>query len=79
MGLQPLQCFPIDQVLRPEIGLGLEQAVNVQRPDNHAIDLERPYTILKTLIGLPIGSKQQVNQEFVGDANVFRRAIASWR
>ena len=71
---QPQQSFAVYPVLVPVIGLGFEQALDVERANLHPIHCERSHMILQAFIGLPIGSEKQIDQQLVGDTNIFRLA-----
>ena len=55
---QPQQSFAVYSVLVPVIGLGFEQALDVERANLHPLHSERPHMLVKAFISLPVGGEQ---------------------
>src|SRR5882724_5326100 len=64
------QGFPVDQVFVAVLRFGLEQALDVERVDVHAVHVQRAHMRLERFVGFAVRRKQQVDEQIVGNADI---------
>ena len=75
---QAQQGFTVNAVLVAVVGLGFKQTFNIKRANLHAVHGQGAHMVLQAFIGLPVGGKEQVDQQLVGYPDLFR-LTSRWR